>query len=218
MKKNKSHVFSKKELKLLLSILVLAFLIFLIIYVRNFRNFGEIKLSTNKKDIFTISDLKINDLKYSSTETDIISEFGKAKKTVEYSENGFNYKKFEYPDLNITLREYYDDYILVGVETTSSKYKITRGIRVGSNIGRTMRKYKIANKSGSYLYGNYTYEEMPEKNDNVYMGIRTKLKVSYYNKDAKEENDTFPMDLVQKIEYEYKNGTVTKISWSYDYE
>ena len=41
--------------------------------------------------------------------------------------------------------KYYDDYILVGVETTSSRYKISRGVRVGSNIARVMNKYKIDN-------------------------------------------------------------------------
>lgn len=216
-KKNKVH-YNKKDIKVILGIIVLFFLIFLIIYVRNFRNFGEVKLNTNKKDIFTISDLKINNLKYSSTEEEVIEAFGKAKKVDNYSFNGFNYKKFEYDELNLTLREYYDDYILVGVETTSSRYKISRGVRVGSNIARVMNKYKIDNKTGSYLYGNYNYEEMNEKSDNVYMGIRTKLKVSYYNKDAKADNDTFPMDSIQKMEFEYKNGTVYKISWSYDYE
>ncbi|MBR4830328.1 MAG: hypothetical protein IKZ96_00985 [Bacilli bacterium] len=219
MKKNKrSRTFNKKEIKVILSIIVLLFLIVLIVYVRNYRNFAEVKLNTNKKDIFTISDLKINDLKYSSSEDKVTEVFGKPKKIVNYSENGFRYKRFEYDDLSLTLREYYDDYILVGVETTSSKYKISRGLRVGSNISRVMNKYKVDNKSGSYLYGNYSYEEMSEKTDNVYMGIRTKLKVSYYNKDAKVENDTFPVDAIQKIEFEYKNGTVYKISWSYDYE
>lgn len=220
MKKNKNRKSSitKKELKILLSIIVLVFLIFLILYVRNFRNFAEIKLGTNKKDIFTISDLKINDLKYSSTEKEVIKTFGKAKKIVNYSENGFDYKRLEYKDLNITLREFYNDYILVGVETTSPKYKTGRNLKVGSNIARVMNKYKIDNKTGSYLYGNYTYEEMSEKDDNVYMGIRTKIKVSYYNKDAKSKDDTFPFDSIVKIDYEYKNGTVTKISWSYDYE
>ena len=216
-KKNKKS-FSKKEIKGILSIVVLVFLIFLIIYVRNFRNFAEIKLSTNKKDIFTISDLKIKDLEYSSKEKEVIKSLGKAKKTVEYSENGFSYKRLEYKDLDVILREYYDDYILVGVETTSSKYKTSRNIRVGSNINKVLKNYKIANKTGSYLYGNYTYDEMLEKDENVYMGIRTKMKVSYYNKDAKNKDDTFPMNSIVKIDYEYKNGTVTKITWSYDYE
>lgn len=219
MKKNKrKHSISKKEIKILLSIIVLLFLIFLIVYVRNYRNFAEVKLNTNKKDIFTISDLKINDLKYSSSEDKVIESFGKPEKIVNYSENGFGYKRFEYDNLSLTLREYYDDYILVGVETTSSKYKISRGLRVGSNISRVMNKYKVENKTGSYLYGNYSYEEMSEKADNVYMGIRTKLKVSYYNKDAKSDGDTFPVDAIQKMEFEYKNGSVYKISWSYDYE
>lgn len=217
MKKNKKHI-SKKNLKVLLSIIVLVFLIFLILYVRNFRNFGEIKLGTNKKDIFTLSDLKINDLKYSSTEKEVVKSLGKPKKIDETSANGFNYKIYRYKDLDVTLREYYNDYILIGIDTTSSKYKTSRRLKVGSNINKVMRKYKISNKTGSYLYGNYKLEEMKEKDDNVYMGIRTNSKVSYYNKDAKGENDTFPMDSVLKIIYEYKNGTVTKISWSYDYE
>ena len=192
MKKNKrnSKLFTKKELKIILSIIVLVFLIFLILYVRNFRNFGEIKLGTNKKDIFTISDLKLNDLKYSSTENEVIKSLGKAKKEVSYSENGFNYKKLEYKNLDVILREYYKEYILVGIETTSSKYKTGRKLRVGSNINRVMNKYKISNRTGSYLYGNYNYEEMKEKSDNVYMGIRTNSKVTYYNKDAKGKDDT----------------------------
>ena len=220
MKKNKKnkHKFSKKEKEIMVTIFLLMILICLIIYVRNFRNFADVKLSTNKKDVFTISDLKINDLKYSSSEEAVIKEFGKAKKIVNYSENGFNYKRLEYNDLSLTLREYYSDYILVGVETTSPKYKITRGVRVGNNISRVMNKYKIENRTGSYIYGNYSYEEMLERKDNVYMGIRTKLKVSYYNKDAKAADDTFPMNAIQKMEFEYKNGIVYKISWSYDYE
>ena len=41
MKKNKMNI-AKKDLKVLLSIIVLVFLIFLILYVRNFRNFAEV--------------------------------------------------------------------------------------------------------------------------------------------------------------------------------
>lgn len=219
-KKNKSLKFTKKNLKALLSIIVLIILIFIILYVRNFRNFADIKLSTNKKNIFTLSDLKLNDLKYSSTESEIIGSLGKAKSVEEYSMNGFNYKILRYDNLNVTVREYYDDYILVGIETTSNRYKVTRGLRVGSNINSVFNKYKISYKTGSYLYGNYNYEELTDKNikDNIYMGIRTKSKVSYYNKDAKSESDTFPLDSILKIVYEYENGTVKKISWSYDYE
>ena len=133
MKKNKRTFFTKKNIKTLLTILLLSVLMFLIIYVRNFRNFADIKLNTNKKDIFTLSDLKINDLKYASTEEEIYKSLGKTKDIEEYSMNGFNYKILRYKNLNLTVREYYDDYILVGVETTSSRYKISRGLRVGSN-------------------------------------------------------------------------------------
>ena len=219
MKKNKKNV-TKKELKLLLSIIVLIFLIFLILYVRNFRNFADVKLSTNNKDIFTLYDLKMNDLKYSSPEEDVIKSLGKAKKVEEMSANGFEYKILRYDGLNVTLREYYDDYILVGVETTSKKYKMSRGLKVGSNINKVFSKYKVENKTGSYLYGNYNYEEMKDKlvDDNIYMGIRTKTKVSYYNVDPRPGEDNFPLNSLVKIEFEYKNGTVTKISWSYDYE
>lgn len=220
MKKNKRTFFTKKNIKTLLTILLLSVLMFLIIYVRNFRNFADIKLNTNKKDIFTLSDLKINDLKYASTEEEIYKSLGKTKDIEEYSMNGFNYKILRYKNLNLTVREYYDDYILVGVETTSSRYKISRGLRVGSNINSVFNKYRISYKTGSYLYGNYNYEELSEKNikENIYMGIRTKSKVSYYNKDAKSDSDTFPLDSIVKMVYEYRNGTVTKISWSYDYE
>ena len=219
MKKNKMKI-AKKNLKILLSIIVLVFLIFLILYVRNFRNFAEVKLGTNKKNIFTIADLKIDDLKYSSTEKEVIKSLGKAKKVEELSANGFKYKILRYKDLNITLREYYDDYILVGVESTSRSYKMGRGLRVGSNINRVFNKYRIDNKSGNYLYGNYNYEEMMDKTitDNIYMGIRTKSKVSYYNMDPRSKDDIFPLNSISKIEFEYKNGTVTKITWSYDYE
>lgn len=219
MKKNKIKI-AKKDLKILLSIIVLVFLIFLIIYVRNFRNFAEVRLGTNKKDIFTISDLTINNLKYSSTEDDVVKSLGKPSKSESMSANGFEYKILRYKDLNITLREYYDNYILVGVETTSNKYKMARGLKVGSNINRVFNKYKIDYKSSNYLYGNYKYEEMMDKeiNENIYMGIRTKSKVSYYNMDPRSEDDTFPLTNLAKIEFEYKNGNVTKITWSYDYE
>ena len=219
MKKNKMNI-TKKDLKVLLSIIVLVFLIFLILYVRNFRNFAEVKLGTNKKKIFTISDLKINDLKYSSTEEEVIKSLGKANKTEELSANGFEYKILRYKDLNITLREHYDDYVLVGVETTSNNYKMSRNLKVGSNINKVFNKYRIDYKSGNYLYGNYKYEEMVDKsiNNNIYMGIRTKSKVSYYNMDPRPDDDMFPLNSLAKIEFEYKNGTVTKITWSYDYE
>lgn len=219
MKKNKSK-FTKNNIKILLSIIVLVFLIFLILYVRNFRNFAEVRLGTNKKDIFTISDLTINDLKYSSTKKEVIKSLGKAKKEEEYSMNGFKYKILRYKDLDITLREYYDDYILVGIETTSNDYKISRKLKVGSNINRVFNKFRVDYKSGSYLYGNYNFEELTDKDikDNMYMGIRTSSKVSYYNMDAKSEDDSFPLNSIQKLVFEYKNGVVTKISWSYDYE
>lgn len=219
-KKNKKINISNKSKQIILSIIILVFLLFLILYVRNFRNFAEVRLGTNKKNIFTISDLKIKDLEYSSTEKEVIKSLGKPKKEEDYIMNGFNYKILRYKNLNVTLREYYDDYILVGVETTSSRYKTSRGLRVGSNISRVMNKYKIDYKTGNYLYGNYKYEELTENaiKDNIYMGIRTKTKVSYYNKDAKSVDDKYPLDLIVKIVYEYKNGSVTKISWSYDYE
>jgi hypothetical protein len=99
-----------------------------------FGNFLKVKLKTNKKEIFNISDLTVDDLKFGSTENEIVKKYGEPNKKEETIKNNYQYKIYHYKGLTLTLKEFYNNYILVKAEITSSKYKTSRNIRVGSKI------------------------------------------------------------------------------------
>lgn len=195
--------------------LIIASLAFLLIIASYFRDFGKIKLSTNSKNIFTIEDLKINDLKFKSTEKEVKASLGEPKDTKEEVDGIYKYKKLTYSGLTVTLKEYYDDFILSKIEVTSKKYTTSRGIKVGNKITKALKNYKIENKEGAYLYGNYTKDVLKdsENKENVYFGVRSSENILYVNRDA--VIDGTPTNIA-KLDIVYKNGVIKKITWSYD--
>lgn len=214
MKKKK--IKSSKAMLIAIVALILA-LLMMIIVDRSTRDYATVSLRTNKKAIFSISDLKLNDLKFGSTQSQIKKALGKPKSEKDYEKHNFKYKKYNYKKLTLTLREDYDDYILVGVETTDSKYNTGRNIKVGSNISSVMKSYSITNKMSNYLYGNYTASALSKSSNtnNIYFGLRTKKQVIYVNRDNVTDKNYIN---VARIIYSYESGKVNRIIWSYDYE
>lgn len=214
----------KKEIKeinykkiFIVSILLVVVLSIILLLMNKDKNYTEVKLKDNNKAIFTIEDLTVGNLKFGSTEKEIEKELGKPKKETEEIKNSYKYKKISYEGISLLLRENYKDYMLVGVEVKDSKYKVGREIRVKDSIVKTMKKFKVDNEEGSYIYGNYSVNALNEKEikENIYMGLRDKKMVSYINRDTIIENSNIN---VAKMELTYKKGKITKIVWSYDFE
>ena len=218
MKKEKKNlretIFKNRSIILILTIaLVLIALIALLSSL--FGNFNSTRLHVNNKKIFEISDLTINNLKFGSTEEEIKKEFGEPKEVIKDIKNNYEYKIYKYDGLTLTLKENYNDYILVKTEVTSNKYKLSRNIRVKNKISSAVKKYNISISKGNYIYKNYNIEALKENviNDNIYLAIRNSKKVVYYNKDAVikgVKNNT------AILEFDYKFGKINKIIWSYD--
>ena len=147
----------------------------------------------------------------------MLKELGTPIKESNETKDKYSYKELEYNNLKITLRENYDDYILTGVEIKSDKYVINRNIKIGNSIVKTMKKFKVENKSGQYLYGNYSIGSLSDEEitDTIYFGVRNNKKVVYVNKDA-TVNDMYSN--ISKLTLDYKKGKITKITWSYDFE
>lgn len=180
-----------------------------------FGNFSSTRLHVNNKKIFDISDLTINNLKFGSTEEEVRNEFGEPKEVTKDLKNNYEYKIYKYDGLTLTLKENYNDFILVKTEVTSNKYKVSRNIRVKSKISSAVKKYRISISKGNYIYKNYNIEALNERviDDNIYLAIRNTKKVVYYNRDAVVDgvkNNT------AILEFDYKFGKITKIIWSYD--
>ena len=200
-----------------ISVIVIIVLSLLLVISRNFGTFNNVSIRKNNKDIFSISDLTVNDLKFYDTQKKIEETLGKPTKEKSYIENNYSYKKLYYDGLVLTLKENYDDFILMKVKITSSKYKINRNIKVNNKILRVIKKFKVDNTTGTYLYGNYTIEQLsnPELKDNVYAGVRSNEEIVYVNKDAKVGDSP---SYIARLNISYKHGKVTKITWSYDYK
>jgi len=214
-KNNNENTKSKKYLFGVIVGLIAASLIFLLIVASYFRDFGKIKLSTNSSNIFTVADLKLEDLKFMSTEKEILASLGDPKDIKEEVEGIYKYKKLSYSGLTLTLKEYYNDFILVKAEISSKKYTTSRGIKVGNKITKVFRKYKVENKEGAYIYGNYTKKSLKnfENKENIFFGVRSSENVLYVNRDAVV--DGTPTNIA-KLDIIYKNGVIKKITWSYD--
>lgn len=206
------------KIKILLVAFILIFLIGLIVFARNFRNFTNVSLRTNNKDIFNIKDLTFGDIKYLDKEEKVEKILGKPKKKETKFKDRYFYKILKYDDTIITLKEDYKDYVVVGIETTSKKYKTARNIKVGNRITKVLKNYRVDNKKGTYMYGNNSLSALSDESvtKDIYMGYRTTEEVSYINRDTIVDKTTPTM--LSKITYEYKYGKVTKISWIYDVE
>lgn len=216
-KKTIEQELKRDKIMLVITSLVIVILLSLLVISRNYRDFSAINIKTNNKTIFSISDLTINNLKYGDNEEKVLKELGTPIKESNKTRDKYSYKELEYNNLKITLRENYDDYILTGVEIKSDKYVINRNIKIGNSIVKTMKKFKVENKSGQYLYGNYSIGSLSDEEitDTIYFGVRNNKKVVYVNKDA-SVNDM--SSNISKLTLDYKKGKITKITWSYDFE
>ena len=216
-KKTIEQELKRDKIILLVTSIIIAILISLLIASRNYRDFSSINIRTNNKNIFSISDLTINNLKYGDNEEKVLKELGTPNKESNKTKNSYSYKELQYDNLKITLRENYDDYILTGVEVKSNKYVINRKIKVGNNIVKAMKKFRVENKSGQYLYGNYSIGALNDEEitETIYFGVRSNKKVVYVNKDV-SVNDI--SSNIAKLTLDYKKGKITKITWSYDFQ
>lgn len=216
-KKTIEQELKRDKIMLVITSLVIVILLSLLVASRNYRDFSAINIKTNNKTIFSISDLTINNLKYGDNEEKVLKELGTPIKESNKTKDKYSYKELEYNNLKITLRENYDDYILTGVEIKSDKYVINRNIKIGNSIVKAMKKFKVENKSGQYLYGNYSIGSLSDEEitDTIYFGVRNNKKVVYVNKDA-TVNDMYSN--ISKLTLDYKKGKITKITWSYDFE
>ncbi len=217
MKKKEIKTDTYKKIIIVASILAIIFATIILITNIN-KNYAEVTLRKNDKTIFSIADLTLGDkLKFKSTEKEVKKELGSPKKEKKYEKNSYRYKELEYKGLKLILRENYNDYILVKAEITKKKYKTSRNIKVGDKILKVMKKYKIENKKGTYMYGNYSTDALSESEieDRIYLGVRGKNEIAYINRDEIIDGEK---PNIAKLELSYKYGKVTKILWSYDFE
>ena len=209
---------NNNKLKILIVAFILVFLIGLIVYAKNFRNFSNITLRENNKEIFKVTDLVVGDIKYLDKEKTIVKKLGKPKKSYLEVSKGYLYKIYKYDGLKLTLKENYNDYVLVGAESTSRKYKFSRKLKVGSKITKVLKSYRVDNKKGTYMYGKCSRSALNDLavTRDIYLGYREKDVVEYINRDAIVDKSEPVME--SRIKYEYKYGKVKKISWKYDVE
>ena len=174
-------------------------------------------VSKNNNKIFSMSDLVIDGVKYGTSEKEVKKKFGTPVKEDKTTKDKYSYKILEYKGLKLTLKENYSDYMLTKVEVTNNKYTVSRNIKVNDKIIKTIKKFKVENKKGTYLYGNYSVDALNEEEikDTIYLGIRNDKEVVYINRDALV-GDT--VSNISRLNISYKYGKITKISWSYDFE
>lgn len=218
MKKNEKKNEISRNFKIVLISFILVFFIGLIIYARNFRNFSTITLMSNKKTYYNVSDLVVNDIKYLDNEKTVEKKLGKPKKESTKVIGNYLYKIKKYDGLTITLKEDYSDFKVSKVEVTGRKYKTGRKIKVGNKITKVFRSYKVKNKKGNYMYGNYTAKVLNDRavKKEVYFGHREKDYVEYVIRDAITDSSSPVM--TSRVRYDYKYGKIRKITWSYDVE
>lgn len=216
-KEREKKSFEIKKIIFAVAVILLGIFAILMVITNNVKDYRKITLKTNKNTIFSISDLVIKDIEYSAKEKEVIKKLGKPKKERKYIKGNYKYKELEYKGIKITLRENYKEYMLVGAEITKRNYKTSRNIKVGENIEKVIKKYKVDNSKGIYMYGNYSANALKEKEIKsiIYLGVRGKKEVTYVYRDA--VIDELPTN-VARLTYSYKNGKVKKITWLYDFE
>lgn len=200
-----------------ISIIVVVILGIVSIILGNYKDYTEVKLRKNNKTIFSIADLKVDDLKYGDMEKDIKKKIGKPEKEKKIKKNIYEYKELYYNGMTLTLRENYDDFMLVKVEVTGRDYNVSRDIRIGNKIKSVMNKFNVENEIGTYIYGNYSIDALDESEitGTIYQGIRDKENVIYINRDSKVDGEKVN---IAKMVIKYKKGRVKKITWSYDFQ
>ena len=218
-KKTKSKININLNRNVVLLVIFILIIVITAIFLSSIlSDYSKITLASNNNQIFNVSDLTIDNLTYMSTEKDVIKKYGKPKKETSKEMNNYKYKIFEYDGLKITLKEYYDTYSISKVEITSSKYTISNNIKVGNKILSVINKYRVTNKRSEYIYGDYSSESLnnPTIRDAIEYGKRNKTTVVYVNRDAIISNQVDIPTNIAKLILNYKNGKVTKITWSYD--
>jgi hypothetical protein len=215
MAKNKVNKLDSKQILFLVIVGVIVILSLLLLISGIFGNFKDVKLKKNNNEIFTIKDLTVNNLKFLSTSEEVEKELGKPRKKQELTKNNYRYIEYYYSGLKLTLKENYSDYVLVGAEITSHKYKTSRNIKVGNKVLNVINKYKVEIPEGNYIYKNYTIDSLNNNlvKDNAYFSYRTSKEIRYYNKDAVTEGN--PTN-VAELRFDYRFGRINKITWSYD--
>ena len=215
MAKKNVKKLDKKQIIFLSVVGIIVIISLLLILSCLFGNFESVKLKKNNKEIFTIKDLTVNDLKFLSTSEEIVKELGEPKKTKGITKNNYKYIEYYYSGLKLTLKENYKDYVLVGAEITSSKYKTGRNVKVGNKVLSVINKYKVELPEGNYIYKNYTIDALNDNlvKDNAYFSYRNSKEIRYYNKDAVIEGN--PTN-VAELKLSYRFGRINKITWSYD--
>lgn len=205
----------KKQKVFLLVVGIIVIISLLLIISGLFGNYENVKLKKNSNDIFTIKDLTVNNLKFLSTSKEIEKELGKPRNTKEITKNNYKYKEYYYSGLKLTLKENYEDYVLVGAEISSSRYKTSRNIKIGNKVLNVIDKYNVEKETGNHIYGNYTLDALNDNlvKDNAYFGYRNGKEIRYYNKDAVVEGE--PTN-VAELKFNYRFGRINKITWSYD--
>lgn len=216
-KKTIEQELKRDKLILKITSIIIVILLILLLASRNYREFDTVMVSKNNNKIFSTSDLVIDDVKYGTSEKKVKKKFGTPVKEGKITKDKYSYKILEYKGLKLTLKENYSDYMLTGVEVTNNKYKVSRNIKVNDKIIKTIKKFKVDNKKGTYLYGNYSVDALNEEEikDTIYLGIRNDKEVVYINRDALV-GDT--VSNISRLNISYKYGKITKISWSYDFE
>lgn len=216
-KKTIEQELKRDKLILKITSIIIVILLILLLASRNYREFDTVMVSKNNNKIFSMSDLVIDGVKYGTSEKEVKKKFGTPIKEDKITKDKYSYKILEYKGLKLTLKENYSDYMLTKVEVTNNKYKVSRNIKVNDKIIKTIKKFKVENKKGTYLYGNYSVDALNEEEikDTIYLGIRNDKEVVYINRDALV-GDT--VSNISRLNISYKYGKITKISWSYDFE
>ncbi len=216
-KKTIEQELKRDKLILKITSIIIVILLILLLASRNYREFDTVMVSKNNNKIFSMSDLVIDGVKYGASEKEVKKKFGTPVKEDKTTKDKYSYKILEYKGLKLTLKENYSEYMLTGVEVTNNKYTVSRNIKVNDKIIKTIKKFKVENKKGTYLYGNYSVDALNEEEikDTIYLGIRNDKEVVYINRDALV-GDT--VSNISRLNISYKYGKITKISWSYDFE
>lgn len=216
-KKTIEQELKRDKLILKITSIIIVILLILLLASRNYREFDTVMVSKNNNKIFSMSDLVIDGVKYGTSEKEVKKKFGTPVKEDKTTKDKYSYKILEYKGLKLTLKENYSEYMLTKVEVTNNKYTVSRNIKVNDKIIKTIRKFKVENKKGTYLYGNYSVDALNEEEikDTIYLGIRNDKEVVYINRDALV-GDT--VSNISRLNISYKYGKITKISWSYDFE
>jgi hypothetical protein len=216
-KKTIEQELKRDKLILKITSIIIVILLILLLASRNYREFDTVMVSKNNNKIFSMSDLVIDGVKYGTSEKEVKKKFGTPVKEDKTTKDKYSYKILEYKGLKLTLKENYSEYMLTGVEVTNNKYTVSRNIKVNDKIIKTIKKFKVENKKGTYLYGNYSVDALNEEEikDTIYLGIRNDKEVVYINRDALV-GDT--VSNISRLNISYKYGKITKISWSYDFE